>query len=452
MLTQKSRFVSTRNACKLCTPLGFCIAMLGVKSAIPILHGSQGCATYIRRYIISHFKEPVDIASSSFTEESTIFGGKSNLMYGLDNVVKQYSPGLIGVATTCLSETIGDDVGLFIRQFQKENSIQDLPLLVAVSTPSYSGTHIEGFHRTVKCLVEGLAKADSSQRRINIFPGFISCADIRHLKEILDDFGFLYSLLPDYSETLESPVWPEYKKMPEGGTPIEDIVSMGASYASIEFGRTQKKTETAGDFLRRSLRVPLCSMGLPIGINETDIFFKVLEKLSGHPVPKKYKLERGRLIDSYIDGHKYVFDKKAIVYGEEDLVVGITSFLTEIGIRPVLCASGGKSGTLKKSIDDVVSPHLRTSIDVREDVDFSDIAEEAERLSPDLIIGNSKGYFISRKLNVPLVRIGFPVHDRLGAQRILHLGYRGAQWLFDLIVNSLINKKQDSSSVGYSYM
>ena len=69
----------TRNACKLCTPLGACLAFAGIEGARPILHGSQGCATYIRRYMISHFKEPIDIASSSFGETSAIFGGSENL-------------------------------------------------------------------------------------------------------------------------------------------------------------------------------------------------------------------------------------------------------------------------------------------------------------------------------------------------------------------------------------
>ena len=53
---------ATRNACKLCAPLGASLAFRGVEGAVPFLHGSQGCATYIRRYTISHFREPVDIA------------------------------------------------------------------------------------------------------------------------------------------------------------------------------------------------------------------------------------------------------------------------------------------------------------------------------------------------------------------------------------------------------
>ena len=80
------------------------------------------------------------------------------------------------------------------------------------------------------------------------------------------------------------------------------------------------------------------------------------------------------------------------------------------------------------------------------------IAEHARRVKPNLLLGSSKGYPVARELGVPLVRVGFPIHDRIGGQRVLHLGYRGAQRLFDQIVNTLLECQQDDSNVGYSYL
>jgi nitrogenase molybdenum-iron protein NifN len=59
---RSKNFASTRNACKLGRPLGACLVFLGVKSCIPFLHRSQGCSTYIRRYLISRFREPMALA------------------------------------------------------------------------------------------------------------------------------------------------------------------------------------------------------------------------------------------------------------------------------------------------------------------------------------------------------------------------------------------------------
>ena len=450
-------YVSTRNACKCCAPLGASLVFRGIEGAVPFLHGSQGCATYMRRYIISHFREPMDIAASGFSESSAIFGGGDNLQRGLRNVTAQYKPRLIGVATTCLCETIGEDVAAMIREYMANESPNaqpdcDTPQLIHVSTPSYSGTHIDGFHAAVRAVVEALATPEpASPQEVNLFPGMVSAADLRYLKEIVEDFEISSILLPDYSETLDGPALDVYQKIPAGGTPMDGVRSTSGAKASIEFGRTIRHRDTAAAFLENRFKVPAHRLGLPIGVNETDRFFSTLKEISGRPLPCNHEMERGRLIDSYVDGHKYVFGKRAIVYGEEDLVVGLAAMLAEIGIIPVLCASGGKSGTLVKAIAEV-APNLPEPPDICAGADFMYIAEKATLLKPDLLIGNSKGYGIARDLGIPLVRVGFPIHDRIGGQRILHLGYRGTQQLFDRIVNALLEYKQQTSTIGYSYM
>jgi nitrogenase molybdenum-iron protein NifN len=442
----------TTNACKLCTPLGACLVFRGIDGGFPFLHGSQGCATYIRRYLISHFKEPMDIASSSISESNAVFGGSLSLHTGLANVCRQYQPKLIGIATTCLSETTGDDVALYIKQYLAKERGQNPPVIIHVATPSYTGTHIDGFHNAVMETVRALAEDGPKCHQVNIFPGFISPADLRHLKEILTDFQIKFVMLPDYADTIDGPIWDEYLRLPGGGTTIRQIQSMGCSNDSIELGRTRRTLKnSAAGLLWTRFQTPNHNIGLPIGVNETDAFLALLKDISGRDLPEKYRLERGRLVDSYVDGHKYMFQKRAIVYGEEDLVIGLAAFLAETGIIPVLCASGGESGQLESALKQVV-PEMSEQITAREGVDFMEIAELATQLKPDILIGNSKGYPLSRQLEIPLVRVGFPIHDRLGGQRILHLGYRGTQQLFDRIVNALIAQKQNRSPVGYSYM
>jgi nitrogenase molybdenum-iron protein NifN len=452
MKAHDAPYTSTTNACKLCKPLGACLAFRGIEGAVPFLHGSQGCATYMRRYVISHFREPMDIASSSLGEKHAIYGGGPNLKQGLKNVMDKYGADLIGVASTCLTETIGDDMPMLVREFKQELEQHRSPEIVTVSTPSYSGTHMEGFHVAVKAVVEQLAQGGEPTGAVNLLPGFVSPADIRYLKEVLGDFGVPGILLPDISETLDGAAQLDYDKIPAGGTPLASIKAMGASRATLEFGRTLFSQETAGRGLEERFGVAWRPLGMPIGLRETDEFFKVLEDLTGRTTPDRHAAERGRLIDAYVDGHKYIFNQRAVVFGEEDLVVGLVSFLAEIGVKPVLCASGGKSGRLAAAVAEVTGTLLPEPPVVREGVDFFEIAEEAEALAPDLLIGHSKGYHLAKRWQVPLVRVGFPIHDRFGGPRILHLGYRGAQSLLDRIVNAMIERKQETSPVGYGYM
>jgi nitrogenase molybdenum-iron protein NifN len=443
--------VSTRNACKACTPLGACLVFRGVERCLPFLHGSQGCSTYIRRYLISHFREPMDVAASNFSETSAVFGGKSNFEAGIRNVVKGYHPSLIGVATTCLSETIGEDMKLLFRQYREKHWDAGHPEMVHVSTPSYSGTHVDGFRAAVRAITKAFAAGGERAARVNLFPDMVSAADLRYLKEVLEDFALPATVLPDYSDTLDGPSWADYEKLPAGGTTLDEIRALGTALCSITFGRTQSARPSAGAWLEQSFAVPHRVLGLPIGIRESDAFFELLAEAGARPMPPAHARERGRLIDSLVDGHKYVAGQRAVVYGEEDLVIGLASFLCEIGVEPVVCASGGRGGTFTRTLRAAV-PELPEACTVASGVDFVDIAEAAAAAKPDFLLGSSKGYRLARSLEVPLVRVGFPIHDRIGGQRVLHLGYRGAQQLFDTIVNTVMTRKQERSDVGYSYL
>lgn len=444
-------FVSTRNACKLCEPLGASIAYRGIANCIPLIHGSQGCSTYIRRYVISHFKEPIDIASSNFTESSAVFGGGDNLRTALDNLTRQYNPEAIGIATTCLSETIGDDVRLYLEQYRRSKQGGNMPALIHASTPSYRGTHMEGYHEAIKATVEAIAEGGVRDGGINLIPGFLSAEDLRHLKEILAAFGKNFTMLPDYSETLDGEAWDEYRKLSSGGTPIESIKKMGRAAATIQLGASLEGRPTAAAYLEERFGVPAMTCGLPIGIRASDAFFAAIADVSGADIPESCEKERNRLIDAYIDGHKYLFGKRAVVYGEADLVTSIAAFLDEVGVIPAVCATGAATGRLEATIRGVVH-HAAGEVRVFEETDFASMLEACGEAAPDIVIGSSKGYYLSRRLGVPLVRIGFPIHDRIGGQRILHVGYRGTQQLFDRIVNALIEHQQETGEVGYSYM
>jgi len=406
----------------------------GIEGCVPLIHGSQGCATYIRRYMISHFKEPVDIASSNFSEESTVYGGSKNFITGIDNIIRQYKPKGIGIASTCLSETIGEDIPGHIRHYREVREGCVLPEFVHASTPSYCGSHAEGFHNTVLSVLRTFAQSKGNRQGLTVLPGMVTPADIRYLKELLSAFTLKGTIFPDYSETLDNVYTSEYELIPSGGTTMEQLVSIGDSRHVIEFGTTFNKghirsseknsKQTPGEWLETNCLVQNHAMPLPIGLDASDRFMQTLEILTGTPMPDTYAKERGRLVDAYVDAHKYVFGKKVLLYGEEDLVTALADWSREIGMEPIWI----------------------------KDTDFETLREKAHEVKPDLLLGNSKGYYIARELNVPLVRLGFPIHDRFGASRMHQIGYRGTQELFDKVVNALIEYKQENSPIGYKYL
>jgi len=186
--------------------MGAIQALLGVNDTMPLIHGSQGCGTYMRFQLTRHFREPVEIASTSMSEKTVIYGGEFNLMKALKNITEKQSPSMIAVTSICLTETIGEDMNGIIEKFKDANLDKDLPIIIPISTPSYVESNVEGYNRTIRALVEHLAAQSIPNEKINITTGNISSADVKEVKNILNDLNCENIILTDTSENLDAPL------------------------------------------------------------------------------------------------------------------------------------------------------------------------------------------------------------------------------------------------------
>lgn len=429
------------NPCKMCMPMGGVMAFKGIEKSMVILHGSQGCSTYIRRHMATHYNEPIDIASSSLTEQGTVYGGADNLKKGIMNVMSLYNPKVIGVLTTCLAETIGEDIERIIKELKEETQELKNIEIVAVPTPGYEATQAEGYYKALRCLVENLAKNKTPNNKINVISGNLNPGDIKKLKEILDDFEIDYILLPDVSDTLDSPFSNEFKRIPEGGTTVDEIDAMAGAIATIELGVTIDDKISPGKYLEEKFNVPLYKCPMPIGIENTDVLFETISKISRKEAPEKYKKERGLLLDAMIDSHKYNSEAKAIIYGEPELVYSATKAAMENGVEPVVIATASVNKKLEELLEDSFQ-HLDREPQILDDTDFETLEKLALDKKVNIMIGNSDARRIEEKHGINLVRIGFPIHDRLGAQRKCIIGYSGTITLIEEIANTILSKKE----------
>ena len=443
------RNYATVNPCVMCQPMGSALAFKGIENTMVLYHGSQGCSTYMRLLLAHHFREPVDIASSSLSEKGAVYGGRENLKKGLRNVIHRYNPKVIGVATTCLAETIGDDVPAIIREFKEEEGIGDDPekdiIIIPVSTPSYGESHVSGYIKALDAVVRKFAEKPGEEsavtvhnEKLNVIPvESLSPADVRELKEIFEVMAGDYIFLPDISETFDAPLREDLPKISPGGTPLSEIADMPNSQASLGLGIVSRNL--AVKYLEESHDVPGYSVPIPVGLSNTDSFFTELVKILGCPIPVKYLKERGRLLDAMVDVHKYLYGVKAAVYGDPDFVFSLTTFMLELGMNPVLIATGSKSKDFEAKIRQIVekiNPELEPV--VLNGIDFDTLNDAVSQCNPEILIGNSNGRYIAKARNIPLVRVGLPIHDRVGAQRILTVGYRGAMELLDRITNAIM--------------
>ncbi|PYG84824.1 nitrogenase cofactor biosynthesis protein NifB [Ruminiclostridium sufflavum DSM 19573] len=434
------------NPCKMCMPMGIVSAFYGLKNCMTILHGSQGCSTYIRRHMATHYNEPVDIASSSLTENGTVFGGENNLIKGLENMIELYNPEVIGIATTCLAETIGEDVPRIINNFNiihPGNKVKFIPVV----SMGYSETQYEGFFMALRAIVENVDMVPEKNNKVNIITGMISPADTRYLKRLLDSMKVEYILLPDISENLDGQHKESYNRLPEGGTSLEELSLMGGAKLTIELTTFTKEHNSPAQYLYAAYGVPFVRCSLPVGLRDTDALISVLEHAGGTK-PEEIMKERGRYMDAMIDSHKYNAEGRAVIFGEPDFVYSAVRLCAENGIMPVITATGAKCGNLKERLEEEVQGvadflHIDKFL-ILEACDFDTIEKYAVEYGANIMIGSSDGRRIEEKLRLPLVRCAFPIHDQVGGQRVRMLGYDGSLELLDRITNSLLIRKEHS--------
>ncbi|MBI5742182.1 MAG: nitrogenase molybdenum-iron protein subunit beta [Nitrospirae bacterium] len=428
------------NPAKACQPLGAVFCASGFEGTLPFVQGAQGCVAYFRSHLSRHFKEPMTAVSTSMTEDAAVFGGLNNMLEGLENAYTLYHPKMLAVCTTCMAEVIGDDLNAYIRTAREKGAIpQELPVPFA-HTPSFVGSNITGYDNMMKGILTAVTAGRKGEPngKINIIPGFDTyTGNYRELKRLLDIMEVRHTILADVSDIYDSPNSGEYKLYP-GGTLLADAADSINATATIALQKYS--TAKTLDYISKEWSQTVSALP-PVGIKNTDSFFEEIGKITGKPVPQEIEDERGRAVDAMIDSHPYVHGKRFALVGDPDLLLGLISFLMEIGGSPVhiVCTNGDKK--FREDAEAILSEspfgqegkvyihkdmwHLR-SLMFTEPVDF--------------LIGNSYAKLLWRDTGTPLIRIGFPLFDRHHLHRYPIIGYHGALNLVCLIVNTVLDE------------
>lgn len=252
------------NPAKTCQPIGAMYAALGIHACLPHSHGSQGCCSYHRMHLTRHFRDPVMASTSSFTEGASVFGGGANLKTAIKNVFEIYNPDVMAIHTTCLSETIGDDLPTIIRQAE----VPEGKIVFHANTPSYQGSHITGFSNMTKAMVNYFAESVLAEKtdRVNLIPGFVNPGDMQEIKRLSAMMEIPWIMFPDTSGVLDSPMTGSFQMYPRGGVTIPELRQTGDSKVTLALGRFA--SADAAETLEKKCKVPAVILKTPIGIKD----------------------------------------------------------------------------------------------------------------------------------------------------------------------------------------
>jgi nitrogenase molybdenum-iron protein beta chain len=435
------------NPAKTCQPIGAMYAALGIHGCLPHSHGSQGCCAYHRSTLTRHYKEPISAATSSFTEGASVFGGQANLLQAIDNIFTVYDPEVIAVHTTCLSETIGDDLKQIKAKAEKEGKIPKGKTVLGANTPSYVGSHVTGFSSMTKAMA-GLAEPSGKKNgRINIIPGWVEPADMEELKRVVNLIGVKHLLFPDTSGVLNGPLSGEFKMFPEGGATVAQLKTCGDSLGTLALG--EWCSADAARWLDSRCKVPCSVLDMPFGLMATDRFIEALRTIAGVSVPEEISHERGQLVDMISDMHQYLYHKKVALVGDPDQLIAMTEFLVSLDMYPVHVVTGTPGKKFEERIRELTR-ELPCQVNVRAAGDMFLLHQWIKNEPVDLLLGNTYCKYIARDEDLPYVRWGFPILDRQGHQYFPTVGYKGGLRLLEKILGTLMDRQdRDATEQGF---
>ncbi|MBN1953293.1 MAG: nitrogenase molybdenum-iron protein subunit beta [Bacteroidales bacterium] len=446
----KERSALTVNPAKTCQPIGAMYAALGIHGCLPHSHGSQGCCSYHRSTLTRHYKEPVMAATSSFTEGSSVFGGQANLLTAINNIFTIYEPDVIAIHSTCLSETIGDDLKQISEKAKEEGKVPLGKHVIYCNTPSYVGSHVTGYANMLKGIVDYFPESTGKKVDcLNLISGWVEPADMREVKRMAKMMGANTIIFPDTSDVLDAPQTGRYTMYPKGGTSISELIASGNSKASLGFG--EWATKDAAIKLENKCKVPFEITDLPIGLCATDRFVQALSKLAEVTIPESITTERGRLVDVITDYQQYLYGKRVALWGDPDQLIPLVEFLLDLDMKPVYIVSGTPGKKMAAKLEKLLSEKVPEARYKNGELADMFLMHQWIKNEPvDLLIGNSYGKYISRDENIPFLRMGFPIMDRVGHSYFPTVGYMGGIRILEKILGLLMDK-QDADSPETSF-
>lgn len=415
------------NPIKHSQPMGAALAFMGIQNCLPLMHASQGCASYTKVFYTRHFNEPIAMYNTSVSDITAVLdGGDYSILLAIDNITKKnkFKPELIGLHTTGLTETKGDDVrgvGMHI----------EIPYCY-VNTPDFEGGMESGWALTAKALITQHTKPTTEIRpnKLLLLPHVSTQpVEVEKLKEFCESFGFETLALPDLSTSLDGHFSEGQGKLGTGAISIEDIRALGNSATVISIGHSMKVAAIA--LLEKNEKITHLHFDHLMGQDATDNFVASLMKIREIDPAPSIKRWRGRLQDAMLDTHFLIGSSKFVITGEPDMCVGMAEALQSVG------------GVVEAVVSTVYSPILETI--ETEHIFVGDLEDAKKHFeNADLAISNFHAERIlhnQEQKHTALVLRGFPNYEELGNQLKSDILYEGSTYFLFEIANALRHVK-----------
>ncbi len=414
------------NPIKLSQPMGALLCFLGIKNTMPLMHGAQGCASFSKVFFTRHFNDPIAIQTTAVNDITAVIdGGDYSISEAVKNITKKVKPDLVGLFTTGMTETKGDDIkgaAYLLRDTQK---------MVYVHTPDFEGGLESGYALSIQAIIEQLTdeKNTINNNKITLIPNVnLTPIEVEKIKEQISLYGYEVFALPDISESLDGHLGVKQGALTSGGISVDEIKELADSCAVITIGNSVLK---CGEVLKgKNSNTKHLHFDTISGLLKADRFYKELMELKSITTPAPSIVRwRKRHQDALLDTHFALGGTNVVIAAEPDQVLSIAVTIKEAGANIKAIVSPTKSISLENiQCDNIIIG------------DFEDVENELK--DADVLISNFHGERLTNKYHKALMLRGFPNYEAIGNNLKNDTLYEGSCYMLFELANIVNHYKQ----------
>ena len=414
------------NPIKLSQPMGAMLCFLGIKNCMPLMHGAQGCASFSKVFFTRHFNDPIAVQTTAVNDITAVIdGGDYSISESIKNITKKVKPDLVGLFTTGLTETKGDDIkGASLL-------LKDMQDIAYVNTPDFDGSLESGFAKSIEAVIEQFVTPSNEidAQKAVILPNVnIKPIEVEKIKEALSLFGYEVLSLPDLSESLDGHLGLKQGALSSGGITLEEIKALGNSSLVISVGssvqRAGEKLQACNENMQH---LHFDHLG---GLEACDSFYGQLCEIKNisqpHPSIVRW---RKRLQDALLDTHFALGSSSVVLALEPDQCLSMANTIIEAGANIKAIVTTHRNDLL----EEIECDHLLIG-------DFEDVEHYLEE--SDIVISNFHSERLARIHKKAVMVRGFPDYEGVGGQLKNDLLYEGSCYALFELANILNHYKE----------
>ncbi len=401
-----------------CQQINSMAALMSLEDSVFISHSPQGCVgcaiMAIDMYRVGQAHRGIKnienprIIVTNLDQKSVVFGGEQKLREAVKKAVTRYAPKMIFVYASCASGIIGDDIDAICADLSDEYPDQ---LIVPIHCEGFkSKICASGFDAAFISINKYILKKEKKEKipgLVNLFaPTTVSFADQKEMERMMSLIGAQVNYIPFYS-SLE-----KIRRIPQA----EASTSICKVFAD-EFMKE----------LEEDYGIPYSHTVMPIGIRNTDIWYRGIAKVLGKEkeVEEIIEKDHSRIEPLVAEIRKRLEGKRVFICGGTGRSFAAAALIDDFGMKLVGLETPTYDEDAQADVEYLNNIHKDYVIDIANMQPFEQV-NLLNKLKPDAFIGVPQW---AAKLGYPTTHVLDGKRPTMGYDGLLYLGRKIADQL-----------------------